>query len=161
MAWRALGLCVTSTFVWGLCYGHWAGAEESRFAMTHSRSQYVHWIDLYDANENRIDPTDPKAAPYSPVYTCGKCHDYAAVSHGFHFNAMEKLADVGRPGEPWIWTDTRTGTQLPLSYRKWPGTYDPRELGISSWDFVLKFGRQLPGGGPGAAGQMVAGEAWC
>ncbi len=152
MAWRVLGLCVTSALVWGLSWEQSTRAEESRFAMTHSRSQYVHWIDLYDATENRIDPTDPNAAPYSPFYTCGRCHDYASIAHGFHFNAMEKLQSPGRAGEPWIWTDTRTGTQIPLSYRKWPGTYDPRDLGISAWDFVLKFGRQMPGGGPGAGG---------
>ncbi len=159
MAWRAFGVGARSACVLGLCCwtiaSGWpvmANAEESRFAMTHSRSPYVHWIDLYDANDSRIDPTDPKAAPYSPVYTCGRCHDYASIAHGYHFNAMEKLNDVGRPGEPWIWTDTRTGTQIPLSYRGWPGTYDPRALGISAWDFVLKFGRQLPGGGPGSPG---------
>jgi hypothetical protein len=54
-------------------------------------------------------------------------------------------------GEPWIWTDERTGTQIPLSYRGWMGTYDPGSLGISSRDFVLKFGHHLPGGGPGEA----------
>ncbi len=116
--------------------------------MTHSRSQYVHWIDLYDAQDNRIDPTDPNAAPYSPTYTCGRCHDYAAIAQGHHFNAILGGA-AGRAGEPWIWTDPRTGTQLPLSYRGWEGTYDPRQLGISAWDFLLKFGHHLPGGGPG------------
>ena len=124
-------------------------AAESRFAETGSRSDYVHWIDLYDANHRRIDPTDPNAAPYSPSRTCGRCHDYEAMSRGHHFNAMLESAVPGRAGEPWIWTDTRTGTQIPLSYRRWPGTYDPRDLGISNWDFVLKFARHLPGGGPG------------
>ncbi len=123
-----------------------AQAEESRFAMTFSRSQYVHWIELYDATDTKIDPTDPHAPPYSPVFTCGRCHDYAAISRGHHFNALQPQAAAGRPGEPWIWTDTRTGTQLPLSYRGWPGTYDPRALGISTWDFLLKFGRHMPGG---------------
>ncbi len=158
MAWRSLGVGVTGMLLLGLCcwssglrcWSSTARGEESRFAMTHSRSQYVHWIDLYDAEGARIDPTAPDAAPYSPVHTCGRCHDYDAITHGHHFNAMAKLANPGRPGEPWIWTDTRTGTQIPLSYRGWPGTYDPRNLGISAWDFTLKFGRQMPGGGPGA-----------
>ena len=66
-----------------------------------------------------------------------------------HFNAMEQDAVQGRRGEPWVWVDTRTGTQLPLSYRGWRGTYDPRHLGISEWEFVLQFGRHMPGGGPG------------
>ena len=117
--------------------------------MTHSRSHYVHWIDLYDAAGNQVDPTDPEAPPYSPVHTCGRCHDYDAMAHGYHFNATRQGTDSGRPGEPWVWTDTRTGTQIPLSYRGWPGTYDPGDLGINSRDFLLQFGRHLPGGGPG------------
>ena len=160
MAWRAVGAAVTTAFLLGLLGNGFAvGAEESRFAMTHSRSQYVHWIDLYDGADRRIDPTDPNAPPYSPVYTCGRCHDFEAISHGYHFNAMEKLQHAGRAGEPWIWTDTRTGTQIPMSYRGWPGTYDPRDLGISSWDFILKFGRQLPGHTSGAPRVGSAGEA--
>lgn len=141
--------CGASLLVTIVCLGTASSAAETRFAQTNSRSQYVHWIDLYDANHHRIDPTDPKAPPYSPSRTCGRCHDTEAMARGHHFNALQESALPGRPGEPWIWTDTRTGTQLPLSYRKWPGTYDPRELGISQWDFVLKFGHQLPGGGPG------------
>ena len=132
-------LCVTAAW----------SAESSRFAQTLSRSNYVHWIDLYDANNRKIDPADPNALPYSPLKTCGRCHDYEAMAHGYHFNAVNKDVDPGRPGEPWIWTDSRTGTQIPLSYRGWKGTYHPHELGISPRQFVLQFGRQLPGGGPG------------
>lgn len=128
----------------------WA-ADGSRFSKTHSRSQYVHWIDLYDADDKRIDPTAETGPPYSPQFTCGRCHDYKAIVSGHHFNGMEEAVSVGRLGEPWIWTDERTGTQIPLSYRGWQGTYDPGSLGISSRDFVLKFGHHLPGGGPGEA----------
>lgn len=147
MAWRVTRVVVIlGTLVAALRGGTAARAEESRFAMTYSRSQYVHWIDLFDETDTKIDPTDPNAPPYSPMFTCGRCHDYAAISQGHHFNAIQPHAAAGRPGEPWIWTDTRTGTQLPLSYRGWPGTYDPRSLGISTWDFLLKFGRQMPSG---------------
>lgn len=145
MAWRRSCALVTVVLLANLSAANRApGAEESRFAATYSRSQYVHWIELYDAMDQKIDPSDPHAPPYSPVFTCGRCHDYQAMSHGYHFNAMQKMQEPGRPGEAWIWTDTRTGTQLPLSYRGWPGTYDPRKLGISVWDFVLKFGHHLP-----------------
>lgn len=123
--------------------------DDSRFEQTYSRSQYVHWIDLYDANDQRIDPTAETGPPYSPQYTCGRCHDYNAIAGGHHFNGPQEKLSPGRPGEPWIWTDRRTGTQIPLSYRGWPGTYTPGSLGISSRDFVLKFGHHLPGGGPG------------
>ncbi len=128
-----------------------AAGQGSRFAVTNSRSEYAHWIDLYDANNRRIDPTDPDAAPYSPRITCGRCHDYESMASGHHFNAMHSSLPAGRPGEPWIWTDERTGTQIPLSYRRWEGTYHPDDLDISPWDFILKFGRHLPGGGPGEA----------
>lgn len=118
---------------------------QDRFARTDSRNQYVHRIQLYDASKKLIDPSDPNAPPYSPMATCGKCHDYKAIAHGWHFNALEKGAPAGRPGEPWIWTDRRTGTQIPLSYRGWDGTFQPGEVGMSRWDFITTFGRHYPG----------------
>jgi hypothetical protein len=146
MKWHAFRIFCVSV---SLCSGLTAADQASRFAHTNSRSNYVHWIDLYDANNRRIDPADPNAGPYSPMTTCGRCHDYESIASGHHFNAMGGSLPAGRAGEPWIWTDDRTGTQLPLSYRAWEGTYHPNDVGISPWDFVLKFGRHLPGGGPG------------
>ncbi len=145
MSQRAIGLCV-----WLLLVGittSWAA--ESRFAMTHSRSDYAHWIELYDAGNQLIDIKAPNAPPYSPRTTCGRCHDYETIAKGHHFNAIDPQAVMGRSGEPWIWTDARTGTELPLSYRDWPATYRPNLLGITPREFVLKFGHHLPGGGPG------------
>ncbi len=123
--------------------------QQNRFATEDSRSEYVHWIELRDTSGNVINPADPNAPPYSPRHTCGKCHDYEAISQGHHFNQLLGNTPAGRPGEPLIWTDLRTGTQLPLSYRGWPGTYKPAEVGLTCWDVVLKFGGHLPGGGPG------------
>lgn len=143
----------------GMQAGEKGSAAESRFAETQSRSQYVHVIDLYDSKEHRIDPTDPNAPPYSPRFTCGRCHDYVAIAKGHHFNGLLPDAPAGRPGEPWIWVDTDTGTQLPLSYRRWPGTYHPDDLGITPWQFVLHFGRHLPGGGPGEYPLIAAAAA--
>ena len=124
-------------------------AQSSKFSTTNSRSQYVHWISLYDGNKQEIDPDDPNAQPYSPAATCSKCHDHEVMSHGYHFNAIEPKVDPGRPGESWVWADEKTGTQIPLSYRGWVGTYKPDAVGISPWQFVLEFGRHMPGGGPG------------
>ena len=150
-------VALSALFFWaGLAAGAVGG--ETRFSQTLSRSDYVHWIELYDANGGLIDPTDPKAAPYSPVHTCGKCHDYEAIGHGYHFNAINRSVAAGRAGEPWIWCDDRTGTQIPLSYRNWPGTFSPAGLGITEWDFVLKFGRHLPGGGPGNGPAVTTGS---
>ena len=144
-------LTLTILLLAATCLNLASGADGSRFSKTNSRSQYVHWIDLYDAEDKRIDPTDETGPPYSPKYTCGRCHDYKAIVSGHHFNGTDKTVASGRPGEPWIWTDARTGTQIPLSYRGWMGTHDPGRLGISSRDFVLKFGHHLPGGGAGEA----------
>ncbi len=108
-----------------VCAGRVGVAQESRFATADSRRDFVHWIELRDGSGKPIDPADPASPPYSPRETCGKCHDYGLISQGHHFNANAIGGTSGRPGEPWIWTDRRSGTQIPLSYRRWPGTYHP------------------------------------
>jgi len=124
---------------------------QDRFERTDSRNQYVHIIDLYDASKVKINPdAEGGAAPYSPMATCGKCHDYKSIAHGWHFNALKDIVDKGRPGEPWILTDDRTATQLPMSYRGWKGTIHPSALGMTRHEFTKEFGHHLPGGGPGA-----------
>jgi hypothetical protein len=107
----------------------------------------AHLIPLRDENDEPIIPTETDPLPYSARFTCGPCHDYKTIQGGWHFGAMT-ASQSGRPGEPWLEVDPRTGTVLPLSYRKWEGTYDPRALGITAWDFTMLFGRHLPGGGP-------------
>ncbi len=44
-------------------------------------------FNLYDEDGNLIDPVHGINAekPYSPKQTCGKCHDYAKITEGFHF----------------------------------------------------------------------------
>jgi hypothetical protein len=127
---------------------------QSRFEQTGSRSQYVHWIPLRDATDREIDPTAANPPPYSPIKTCGHCHDVKAIAHGWHFNAPDpvdangKAINEGRPGEPWLWVHPWTGTSIPLSYRGWPGTVQPTAVGLSPMDYILTFGRQLPGGLP-------------
>lgn len=144
---RALVLLAACTFAGAVVWGptRSPAAEESRFAHADSRSRYVHWIDLYDVDNRRITPESTR--PYSPLHTCGRCHDHTAISHGWHFNAFDDTVPAGRTSEPWIWIDERTGTQLPLSYRKHPQMYDPRELGISAWEMTVEFGDRVPGGG--------------
>lgn len=130
-----------------------------RYARADTLAPYVHWIDLYDASNNIISPNDPNPQPYSPERTCGRCHDAQTIAHGWHFNAVSAAVDSGRPGQPWIWSDDRTGTRLPLSYRGDPGTFDPDQIGISRWSMAAQFGGYLPGGGPGEAGGLAAGPA--
>jgi hypothetical protein len=107
----------------------------------------AHLIPLRDENDEPIIPTETDPLPYSARFTCGPCHDYATIRGGWHFGAMTATKS-GRPGEPWLEVDPRTGTILPLSYRRWPGTFDPAAAGLTAWDFTLLFGRHMPGGGP-------------
>jgi hypothetical protein len=111
-----------------------------------SRTTPVHLIPLKDAFDQEIVPTETNPLPFSARFSCAPCHDYGAIRNGLHFNAATS-ANPGRSGEPWVWVDEKTGTLLPLSYRKWKGTWDPGSIGLSPWDFTLLFGRHLAGGG--------------
>ncbi|MFG0289997.1 MAG: hypothetical protein ACF8CQ_17585 [Rhodopirellula sp. JB044] len=181
-----LGLAIGPTNV---CRGADGGR---RFAHSDSDKRYLHHIDLYDINNRKITPDSDQ--PYSPKNTCGRCHDYETISHGWHFNAFrshtlraestnsndesanpddseksdagesdagepghERVTD-GRPGEPWIWTDSRTGTQLPLSYRDWSGRFNPAAIGITELEMVRHFGGRLPGGGMGSQDERPSAE---
>jgi hypothetical protein len=131
---------------------------------TESRTPFLHNIPLHDAQGRTISPPAPfgedgkpqeaKANPFSTAMTCGKCHDYDAISQGWHFNADSGSVKPGRPGEPWILTDPATHTQIPLSYRGWAGTFKPAEVGLSDYQFVTNFARHFPGGGPGEPGKI-------
>ena len=119
------------------------GAEKTRYH-SDGDARFRHQIDLYDFDNRKITPDSDR--PYSSWRTCGRCHDYETISHGWHFNAFDPDAVAGRRGEPWIWTDGVTGTQLPLSYRDWSHTFDPRKLGITKWEMTKQFGGRIPGG---------------
>lgn len=150
-------LVICLGFACSLVLGSFCEAQTNRFATSDNDSGYVHWIDLYDAKNNKITPDSPR--PYSPMATCGRCHDVETISHGFHFQAGSENLEAGRPGQPWVWSDPKTGTHLPLSYRAWEGTYHPDDLGISRWQVALLFGGYLPGGGPGSETNLQSGPA--
>jgi hypothetical protein len=126
-----------------------------------SRISPVHQIPLRDETNQLIIPTETSPLPFSARFSCAPCHDYDVIKGGWHFNAA---ADVppGRPGEPWILLDERTGTQIPLSYRPWKGMWNPAALGLSNWDFTLLFGRHFPGGGVAepADSEMTPASRW-
>jgi len=129
-------------------------ADETKLGDVNEGSQAVpvHVIDMHDATGAKIRPDDHPIMPFSTKQTCIQCHNYDKIRSGWHFNANDPDVDPGRPGEPWILSDQITATQIPMSYRAWPGVYNPKKLGITSWDFVQKFGRQMPGGGVGENG---------
>jgi hypothetical protein len=124
-----------------------AGQDAKKAVWDGNRTTPAHLIPLRDENDQPIIPTETNPLPYSARFTCGPCHDYKTIQGGWHFGAMTATKS-GRPGEPWLQVDPKTGTVLPLSYRSWPGSYDPKATGLTAWDFTLLFGRHLPGGGP-------------
>lgn len=134
-------LCVLAQTLWA------SEAPSAKTIHTDSRSPYVHRLTLYRADGEVIGPADKPAQPYSGRATCGKCHPYDRISRGWHFNAGTDNAEPGRPGEPWWLVDVRTGTQLPLSLRDWPGTFPPAAVGVTPWQLALRFGAHFPGGG--------------
>ncbi|MBN2455796.1 MAG: hypothetical protein JXB29_04530 [Sedimentisphaerales bacterium] len=112
-----------------------------------SRAIPVHLMDLYDERGHKVWPDDELAMPFSVQNSCGQaCHNYQKISKGWHFNAFDANVATGRVGQPWIFVDIESCTQVPLSYRRWKGAFRPEEFGISAWDFVQYFGRHMPGG---------------
>ncbi len=129
----------------------WASAEPPRkhVIVDGNRTRAVHHIPLLDEDVTQIRPDDLRAKPFSTRQTCGDCHDYDKIAMGWHFNSSQQITKAGRPGEPWVLADEATGTQLPISYRDWPGTWNPKEIGMTQWDFVKTFGHHMPGGDAG------------
>jgi hypothetical protein len=114
-----------------------------------SRGQPAHVIALRDPEGDTIQPEDRRPLPFSTVQTCGAdCHDVATISRGWHFNAALPGVPAGRKGQPWLFIDRATATQIPLSYRAWPGTYNPSQAGLSNRVMALHFGGRMPGGLP-------------
>jgi len=119
-----------------------------------SRAASIHLIPLFPENEKgekgqKITPDDEPLLPFSTRWTCGSCHNYQLISKGWHYNAIDPNVPAGRPGQPWIFFDAATGMQIPLSYRCWPGTFRPEQLGLTPREFTKLFGRHTPGGGSG------------
>jgi len=130
-----------------------------------SRAHPIHRIELLaepgeeGAEPVKIDPDIDTAEevllPFSTRRTCGECHSYGIIKKGWHFNSVDPNAESGRPGQPWIYVDAKTGTQILLSYRSWPGTFKPGQFGLTDPEFTKIFGRQTPGGGAGETDDEV------
>ena len=119
-----------------------------------SQAHPAHLIPLFFENEDsekgeKITPDDDPILPFSTRWTCGDCHSYGIIGKGWHFNTADPNVTPGRPSQPWILVDARTGTQIPLSYRTWQGTFKPEQVGLTAREFTRYFGRHTPGGGAG------------
>jgi len=135
-----------------------AGADE-RLLGDGSRAIPVHVIPLFtndpidEEKTLKITPDDELLLPFSTRRTCSECHisehNYEIISKGWHFNAADPNVSPGRTGQPWIFVDASIATQIPISYRWWPGTFKPEQLGITPFQFTGLFGRHMPGGGVG------------
>lgn len=112
-----------------------------------SRGVPVHVLKLFDEDGGIIRHDDQPLLPFSTKMTCGECHNYETISSGWHFNAGDPDVDPGRRGQPWIYVDKTTATQLPISLRDWPGTFKPAQIGLTNFDYFKRFSRHLPGGG--------------
>ena len=114
-----------------------------------SRTTPTHIIKLIDQDSSAIWLDESPLMPFSTEKTCGICHDYAKISTGWHFNAGDSTTEDGRRGQPWIYVNPYSATQLPISLRQWYGTFRPNDIGISTFQFISIFGRHMPGGGAG------------
>jgi hypothetical protein len=104
---------------------------------------------LRNSEGDKILPDDDPVQPFSTRQTCSACHSYESIGEGWHFNAADVNAIAGRRGQPWIFVDPGTCTQIPLSYRPWPGVFHPEQIGLTAFKFTQLFGRHMPGGGVG------------
>lgn len=132
-----------------LAIGQWSVCAEEKLlgeGNDGNRSKPVHLFELYDDAGMQIRAADTNPKPFSMKQTCGKCHDYEKISSGWHFNSLDPNVAPGRPGQPWVLTDSKTRTQIPLSSRRWPGTYAPEDVGMNAWNFLKTFYSQFPGG---------------
>lgn len=156
-----LSLAGGDAFLVGRCSAQVDSTQEERAPslLAGGQGRYVHRLTLYDHDGVAISPEDDEPQPYSPRKTCGKCHPYDSIAQGWHFHAGTRAQpnDSDRAGEPWIWTDGITGTQLPLSERsgerRRPGVRSPASVGLNHWDATLRFGRHAP------SGETIPGEA--
>ena len=114
-----------------------------------NRASITHLIELWDDRGKQIKSADAQPRPVSMRNTCGKCHDYDTMAAGWHFHSGSTNVLSGRVGEPWMLTDNRIRTQIPISNRDWKGTYKPGDVDLNAWKFLKKFSSHFPGGNYG------------
>jgi len=167
---RAVVLAVVVAFIIlaVLYISDWLAAQDTGQLETKEKAQWsgsqispLHRIPLMDEFNEKIIPTAPQALPFSTRYSCAPCHSYETISRGTHFNFRER-PKIDRVSEPWLLVDEKVGIQLPVSFQSYPGFWSPEKLGITGWQFVNLFGRNLNGGGPGepAENELTPDSRW-
>ena len=136
--------------VFGACALVQAAEKGKGFGDGHdgNRASVTHLIDLFDDKGDQIK-SSIQPRPISMRNTCGKCHDYDTMAAGWHFHSGSTNVLSGRVGEPWVLTDNRIRTQIPISNRGWKGTYKPGDVDMNAWKFLKKFSSHFPGGNYG------------
>ncbi len=112
-----------------------------------------------DENGNPVDPMRPvpgRGIPraVSTRQTCGLCHPYEKISHGYHFQAGADEMFPPTPAEEGL-----SPHQSPGYFGKWLPLYqrelapksfdDPAEIDLTPWEWIVECGICHPGGGPG------------
>jgi len=113
---------------------------------------------LYDEDGNMIDPVNNINAekPYSPKQTCGKCHDYAKITQGFHFQQGKDEVATGTIAERYQWVSNPGNyggnwcSPAPLyNYLSKKKNTSAKEMDMTSFTFITNGCATChPGGGP-------------
>ena len=92
-------------------------------------------INLFDKNFDMIDPINGENpnAPFSTRVTCGLCHDYDAITEGYHFQqGWDVISDTFgvADDQPWVLSDGRMGGFCLTSFRQFAKKHNDTEADI-------------------------------
>lgn len=131
---------------------------------------------LRNERGDRITVTLNNQDPYSPKKTCGACHNYAAITSGYHFQqGFDKMKDGYDRARPWILSPGMFGNWLPTARAAKVAAKvnnDARQMDLSTYDWIgaghagskhlppsPSCGSCHPGGGPLEFGRNSQGQA--
>ena len=113
---------------------------------------------LYDESGSVINPVNNINAdkPFSPKQTCGKCHDYAKITQGFHFQQGKDEKATGTFADRYQWVSSPGNyggnwcSPAPLyNYLSKKSNTSAKEMDMTSFTFITNGCATChPGGGP-------------